>query len=514
MNGTVILVEIDVTSPAGETSTLRFADRAIRPFPPTAAGKANLVWDDRLKEPPAFREALFEDVTTLTPSLGAGTLQLVNTDHALDAYQAFAWGEIRIWRWTEGTPFSAAVSMLKGLCGLAEVDATVRVPLYDYRAELEKAIQETLYAGGNGVGGVLYEGVAGGLKGRPKPLALGDLTGAHIPGPQVNAGQRVHQLHDGPIQGNVQIFDGGVDAGYAAQGDLSGAAFDGATPAAASYRTDIGRGLVKINGAPVLGLTFGCKGDKAGGTYVETPGPVLARLLAKGGVPAERIGASVPGLASASVVGVFASEPVNAMDLAAFVGRSALAAVLPDREGVWQAIPFAPPAETADFALAFDQIVDFRPEPAPAPVGEIRVGWGRIYTTFSRTELKASVRDTDDEERLAAEYRYAVVADEGVKARFPKAWATVTIDTALRTEAAAEALAEALRGIVGLRPDGAPRRMWKAPIVNDDAALAVHLGATVAVDYPPLGVAENFLLVARDLFRPQRRDQAVWTLWG
>jgi hypothetical protein len=47
----IVLVEIQVTSPTGEASTLRFCDRAIRPMPPTDGLRPNAGFDSRLKEP-------------------------------------------------------------------------------------------------------------------------------------------------------------------------------------------------------------------------------------------------------------------------------------------------------------------------------------------------------------------------------------------------------------------------------------------------------------------------------
>lgn len=519
MSDRAILIEVDVVSPAGAAKTLRYSDRAVRPFPASAASKANLVWDNRIIENPTFREALFGDVLTLKPTSGYGMLTLANADHQLDQYQGHAWGEVRVWRWTFGTPFTAAVQVLRGVCAQPMFDprtsaaTRVRVPLFDQGAELEKPIQTNTYAGTNGTGGVLYEGTAGGLKGRAKPLAFGNLLDAHLPAALVNPGSFVHQLHDGAIEGAEQIFDGGVAAGYIDDGDSANAAFDASAPAATHYRTDVGRSLVKINGSPVLGLTFGCKGDKTGGVYAETPGPVLARLLARAGVAGGQIGASVAALASAAVVGVYAPDQVNASELIGLVARSALAAIVPDRNGVWQAATIAPPKPVADFPLAFDQVIDLVPEDATPPIGEIRVGWGKVYTTFTSTELKPSIRNTATETQLGQEYRYAVLADAAVKGRFPKTWQTLTFDTALRQEAAATALAAQLQALFGLRADGSPRRMWRATVELTDAALALQLGSTVGLDYPPLGISENFLLVGRDLMRP-RRDQALWTLWG
>lgn len=517
MSPTVILVEIDAVSPAGEATTLRFCDRAIRPFPPTDADVANLVWEDRLAEAPTFSRALFSDLETLAPTVGAGALSLKNADGGLDAYQGHAFNEIRQWRWTEGTPFAEAEPLLTGLCILPAFDsrssqaATVRVDLYDYRAEQTRTVPVNLYAGTNDGVAIFYEGYPDGLKNRVKPLALGDLTDAHLPPVQVNAGQYVFQLHDGQISGSEAIFDGGAAAGYADEGDKSSGFFDANLPAAASYFTDLARGLVKINGAPVKGLTFGCKGDAAGG-YVETAGPIAARLLALAGVPAPRIGASIAALADTAVVGVHAGEAVSAWELIAWTVRGALTAILPDRAGIYQAVTFEAPKPTADLIVAYDQVLNLEPDATAAPIGEIRVGWGRIWTTFSTGELKDSVRSTAEAERLASDYRWATDEDTDVKARFPRAWRTLTLETALREEADAIALVAKLKALFGLRADGSPRRKWRVTISERDG-LAAELGDTVRLIYPPRALDMNFVLIAEEPMRP-RRDQAIWTLWG
>jgi len=516
---TVLLVEIDVTSPAGAASTLRFSDRAIAPFPPGDATRPNVGFDARLTQAPSLQRRLFEDVSSLTPSLGVGLMTLANADLALNTYEGYAWGAVSVWLWTEGTAFSAATLILKGLCDVPQypVDSSrpnvVQVGLYDYRAELAQPIQATVYAGTNGVGGVLYEGAADGLKGQPKPLAYGNLLNAMVPGAQVNAGVQAWQLHDGVIQGSEQIFDRGDGAGLTDDGDSSGAAFDAATPAAAHYRTDVGRGLLKTSFSPVGKVAFGLKGDASGSGYVETPGPILARILAKAGVPGGRIGASVAALASAVVVGAYAGDTINGDAFAAPIAASASAVLIPDRSGVWQAVGFAAPKVLADVTLASADVIDMATDAsAPLPVGEVRVGWGRIYSTFAGSELAPALVNTTSQERLAAEYRWAVATDATTKARRAGTWRSVDIPTALRNEADATALASALIALFALRSDGRPRRQWRVT-VERATALAASLGQTVAVTYPRLGLAQNFLLIGEELLRP-RRDQAVWTLWG
>ncbi|MDP2258485.1 MAG: hypothetical protein Q8J89_02035 [Caulobacter sp.] len=515
----VILVEVSVISPEGEARVLRFSDRAIRPFPPTDPDRPGAGFEDRLVEPPSLRRALFDDLTTLSPGLGVGAMRLMNADRGLDVYQAWAWGEMKVLRWTEGQPFAAAELVFSGLSGppAGGISSTrpgrVSASLYDYRAEVEGVLQTVLYAGTNGVGGVLYEGEAEGIKGSPKPIALGRLDDAHVPAPQVNGAVLAHQLHDGPIAGHVQVFDRGDDAGFADAGSLAPAAFDTFSPPPAGWCRDETRGLIKINGDPVGTLTFGLRGDASDG-YVETTGPILRRLLLKAGVPAARIGASVASLASTAPVGAWFGQPIDAREAIGWVARSALAAALPDREGVWNAAALAAPAEVADHVIDADEVIDIESDDAaPAPVGEVRIGWGRIWTTFDGNALAAALRGASAETRLAEDYRWAVDEDLITKARHPRTWRTLRLTTALRQEADALALAATLKGLFGLRPDGRARERRRVTVPLTSARLAVPLGATVELSYPPAGIDDRFIFLAEEPLRP-RRDLAIWTLWG
>lgn len=515
----VVLVEIDVTSPAGAAGVLRFSDRAIRPFPPSAGDRANQPWDDRILEAPSLRRALFDDLANLTPGLGYGVMTLANADRALDPYQAHSWGEIRCWRWPEGEPFAAAVSVLSGRCsqpsfGLRSSQVgRVGLALYDLRADLEGPLQATVYEGTNGVGGVLYEGAPDGLKGRVKPLAYGRLDDAHLPAPQVNGAVLAHQLHAGALQGSEAVFDRGDAAGFTDAGNYAGGAFDAYNPAPAAYATDLGRGLLKINGDPVGRLTFGVRGDAVGG-YVETTGPILARLLAQAGVAPGRIDASVAAVPSTAIIGAWFGDQISARDALGWVAKSAAVALAPGRDGVWRADLFSAPAGVAAHVIAADEVVDIEAdETAPAPAGEVQVGWGRLWTTFDGGELAPALRGTSAEARLAQDYRYAVDVDEVAKARFPGVWRTLKVPTALRSEADAIALAGELKALFGLRADGKPRRMWRVTLPLTEPRLSLQLGATVELSYPPAGIEERFVLVGEEPMRPSR-DLIIWTLWG
>lgn len=528
MGLSVILIECDVTSPAGEASTLRFADRAVFPMAPTDADRANAVWDDRLIEPPALRRTLFDDLATLDPGLSVGVMVLANADHELDQYQGHIWGEVRVWRWTYGAPFSTARALLTGPAGgtpsydvLAGRASRVRLSLFDQRLQLERPLQSADYGGGNDGVDVLYDGDAG-IRGKMKPLAYGRLLDAHVPGVPVNHGVGAIQLHDGRIApapfgaGMMQFFDRGGDAGLIYGGDLGFSAnqdiFDRNTLEALYIYQHSVRGLLRFNANPVGAIAFGYRGAAPGGVYAETPGPIIAMVLERAGIAAGKIGASVKAIDCDRVVGAYADQPVTAREFIGWIATAGPMAVLPDRHGVWQAVLLQPPAAPM-LTLTDADILNIEADEASQLVGgEFSVGWDRIWTTYRRDNLQVELLDTDQEARLAEEYRYAKVEDAAFKARQP-AWRKLQIETPLRQLADAQALAETLKGLFGLRADGRPRRSWRVTLEMTDAVLGLDLGATVALSAATYEIDDDFILIGEEPLRP-RRDQIIWTLWG
>ncbi len=533
MGLSIILVECDVTDALGVTTTLRFSDRAMFPMSPADVDRADVAWDERLVEPPSLKRTLFDDLQSLSPGLGVGVMTLANADRGLDAYQAHVWGEVRVWRWIYGAPFGEAKALMRGpAAGTPGYDAQagragrVRLTLYDYRLELERPVQSIAFSGANDdVASIYYEGDAG-LKGKLKPLAYGRLDDAQIPAPLVNGYKQAYLIHDGPMQGlavasptaKIEVLDRGMNAGIGSAGDdtslFTDTFFDEVQPGPVVQYTQLRRGLTKFTGALVGSVTFGCRGDATGGVYVETPGPIIARLLGRVGVPPERIGASLTAGGSAAVVGAYVQDSQSLGDLVGWLARSAPMAALPDRQGVWQRVDLAPVEAEPSFIIDGGDVLNLEADDVDAVVaGEFTVGWGRIWTTFRRESVATELLGTAEETRLATEYRYLNDEDAALKARFPAGWRKVRLDTALRLEADAQTLLDTLKALFGLRADGLPRRRWRVTQEMTDAALDVALGATVQLTAPQFGVDDRFLLIGEELLRP-RRDQIIWTLWG
>lgn len=264
------LVEIDVTAPDGLTSErLYFADTAIAPFKPGDADRPNRAYDPRVKDAGNVVRGL--DLENLDGELGGGVIVISNNDGALTPYRSHRFGRYAIYRGFVGQAFGDYELLLSGRCGTPEFGRSstrpdrLLVPVFDPRADLEKAVQEALYAGTNTGGGSGYEGTADGLKDRPKPKALGNLTKANVPAIWANAEDLVAQVDDGPYEAVVAIYNGGGNANLTSLGNLTGAAFDAAAPGATEYVEDRTRGLVKFGVRLEGAVTFDLKGSTFNG---------------------------------------------------------------------------------------------------------------------------------------------------------------------------------------------------------------------------------------------------------
>lgn len=511
-----VLVEVDVVSPAGAASTLRFSDRQVRPMPPTDTLRPNVKWDDRLVSPPTIRRALFDDLSSLTPGFGVGVLVLANADRGLDEYRTYAWGEARVYLWTSGD-FSTATRVITGLCAqpnyaaLAKRPARVTTPLFDYSAELDNPTARFgVYDGDNDGVTKFWEGDAA-LKGQTNPRAFGNLRHAHIPGVCVNAARQGYQVSELPCDSIEWVFDRGDDAGFGFAGDWGGGTFDTGSPAAGAFWSDNNRGLLQINGTPVGRLAFGCYGSD--GPYVQTPGPLVARLLTLAQVPSGRIGSSVTGYSDATICGLYMVGGDSTREAIDLIARSGRAVCLPDRLGVYQMIPFGPPGAPVE-TVATDEVIDIdSDETIPGPVGEVRVGYDKIYTVYRADELAPAIRGTNEEVRLTSEHRWLAVSDTATKDRFPLTWRGLSLLTACTDANDADNLPPILLAMFGARADGAPRRAWRVTLELTEARLARSPGQTIHLNYDPAGIDDDFILLQEELFTPSR-DRVVWTLWG
>ncbi|WOF75309.1 hypothetical protein QMT40_002980 [Parvibaculaceae bacterium PLY_AMNH_Bact1] len=498
------LVEIQVTPPdGGAASWLYLADTALKPFGPHDPDRPNQAYDPRVKDAGNVVRGI--DLDNLDGDLGGGVIAISNNDGVLTAYRSHQFGQFAIYRGTVGAAFADYDLLLSGLCGTPEFGRSssrpdrLLVPVFDPRADLEKDIQETLYAGTNAGGGSGYEGTSGDLKDRPKPVALGNLTKANVPAIWANAEDLVAQVSDGGFEALSAIYNGGGDANQTLAGDLTGAVFDNATPGDAEYVTDLARGYVKFGSRPVGAVTFDLKGSTQG-MYFEDAPALIQRVLENAGITS--LSPGILATVAPEPVGVWLNEPASVGEVVAYLARSIGAVVLPDRMGVWQLIQVAPPTDAPVITFEADDLVvnDTNADPLATPTWRVTVNYARNYSVMTGSDLQGSVEGTEREGFLAQEWRTAIVEDTTIKDRWPGA-VERTLNTGLVNEADAQALATRLLDLYGPRTDGSAREVVEAQVPMTDATLALEVGQTVRLAD---GVDRNFIVTRIAPTRPRR----------
>lgn len=513
----VYLVELAVVSPAGVASTLYLSYPAVRPFPPGDPDRPNQVYEPRLIEPANVEISLYGDMSAGVGDIGGGALVIANGDGRYSYLRGYAVRSVDIRAGTDGQAWAQFSPVFAGSGGVPEVDVSTRNPsrvtiaVSDARAVLEAAIDTGTYAGTN-AGAAGYEGTADDLKGRPKPLALGDLSTANVPAVPVNVAGRVFQLNAGAIQSVGTLYDRGGAAGLTLLGDYAGAAFDAAAPSSTQYATDRARGLLKLGGTLGGELTVDFLGSNAGG-YADTAPPLIRRLLERRGVPAGKIGGSFAAVTAPAKVGLWTgAEAPPARELVDTLCRSMLGWCVPDALGVWQLGRLEAPIGTPALTLGADELLELEADRfgVGVPAAEVRVLWGRNYRRMSKNEVAGAVA-TSQPARLAfleSEYRTAKWTSADNLARYGLAAPTLEIETALRLEVDAVALAAAWGALFGV-----PRQAYRVTVALTAEVRALGLGGLVSLSYPPLGISGLFRLVG---WRPTapKIHLATLRLWG
>ncbi|MEQ8747357.1 hypothetical protein [Pyruvatibacter sp.] len=511
----VILAELVVArADTGAETTLYFSDMPMRPFRSDDADRPDQAYDPRLIDPANVARELSLDLARFEGTVAGGSMVLSNADGALNYLRGYVPGRLSLYWGAAGDAFSTFVPLLVGRAGppdfrlSASSPGRLAIPVYDLRAELDSPLQGTTYAGTNNGAGSGYEGTEDDLKGLPKPLALGDLTRANIPGRAANVQDLVDQLHDGKIEGVTAIYNGGGDAGLTLNGTSTGVAFDDVALTATEYEDDRARGLVKRGGVLANIVTYDLKGAADtvfGDGYDDTAGPLIKRVLAMKGITGTAIGASFGTLNATQKMGLWLDTEVTALEAVDALAASIGGFALPDRTGTWQVAVVRAPAGNPVLTLLDDDIIDIAPDQAESgvPVGEVSVLYARNYTVMRRADMQASVHGTDREAYVSREWRRATAVSATTKARWPDSY-SVDLLTGLVSAAEAQALADDVLALLGPRADGTPREAFLIQCEMTPARLALELGSEVHVTDARAGIDADMILMAVRPTSPQR----------
>ncbi len=217
------LAEIVAYTGAG-TETLRYASGSFV----TASGDtpANTWFDPRMKQSVDIRRDIFSGGRTDGRSrTGHGELVLANDDGGLDALEAYGFDgrAITIYRGvgTEAFPGGWTKVLVGTIANISLTPKEVRFRLRDRKLLTNIPLQTTKYAGDNSLPNGL-EGVAGDLKGKPKPVLYGVVQNATPP--LVNTSKLIYQIADATLNSVDAVYDRGValtDGGsYASEANL------------------------------------------------------------------------------------------------------------------------------------------------------------------------------------------------------------------------------------------------------------------------------------------------------
>ncbi len=186
-------------------STSRFGTK------PTDTPPNQAFWD-QMKDPGRVKRTMFADGTTMgRGKIASGDLVLSNKDGTFDGWRNYGF-DGRTWTLYYGLDTAAFPSgfvvMFVGEVDQAEWDLdSFRLKFRDKQARVEVPLQTTKYAGDNALPAGL-EGVAGDLKGKPKPLLYGKVR--NIAPPCVNTSKQIYQPSSLALNSVDAVRDGGV----------------------------------------------------------------------------------------------------------------------------------------------------------------------------------------------------------------------------------------------------------------------------------------------------------------
>ncbi len=498
--------KIDLTRPNGTAETLFLGDGAVLPLPHDDPDWPNQAIRQRLDGPPSYATGVAADLSTLTGDVGAGQLRILNGDGALSYLPGCAIGAVEVRRGRDGLWWRDWSPVMRGRGEVPQPSLSrqqarrITLDLYDPRGALDDLVETRTY-GGTNAGATGYDGTPEAGKGNGVPLCLG--APPNIPAIPVNAISRTWQWDAGPADGMTAFWDGGAAAGMSFVASSSGAGFDGVSLSATQYALDVPRGLIRLGGTLGNQVTFTARGRRdAGGAAITTAPQAIRWALGKRGTGS--IGTTLAAWANAAPIGAWWPAAPSYREVIALLQRSAGGVAVPDALGAWQAVVIDVPG-TPVITLTEGQILDIGvDDPSLAvPTWQVTVKGRRNHQVLARSSQATSVRDTDRGSWLAEEWRQAVAASAATRARWPDA-RPVEIETALTAQSDMEALAARLLAVLGPRPDNTPRRSLWIVVEATAERLALPLGKTVLLDYPPEGMFDALVYVGKALASPRR----------
>ena len=522
----LLLVEVVVYNPnKNATETRRYSTGKGHTTGP-AETPADTFYDPRIKQALDIQRTMFAARTTKGRStVGYGAIVLYNGDGALDDYASVPLSVdkrvITIRRGPVGGAYPAdfPADFVGTMANVEVTQDEVRLLLRDRQAELNVPLQTTKYTGA-GLG--TLEGVAGDIKGKPKPVCYGAVS--NVPAVNVESAKLIYQVADAAVQTFNAIYDRGVSltigGTYANTTDLLDNAL---APSAGQAKTYSGAegSYFRLGSQPDGQVTADItQGANAAARYV---GQVFTNLLTRAGFSSGDWNATdITDIDAAApyVLGFWqGAEEAVVADVLDRVVESVGASWFADLTGDFRIKQLVSPTGTAVETFTDSDILREKKltritpndQGQGIPTYRCKVRYAKNYTVQD-TDLAAAVTQAR-REVVNKEWREAIATDATVQTAHPLAIESVE-DSLLTVEADAQAEAtrrQALRGVV--------RNFFELTVPYNDDTAAIELNDVIELAHSRYGLGiiggdTGALVSVLGLASDAENRELTLTVWG
>lgn len=476
---------------------------------------AHIAYTPRVKQPASMRrDVFFRGATGGGSQVGYGELVLVNADGGLDDYLDYGLDgrqiEIIV---GDMSPFRVPTftTVMKGTMEQARISRdVVSIKLRDKQAVFAAPVQTAKYGGTNSLPSGL-DGVAGDIKGNPKPRCYG--TVFNIQPPCVNTSKLTYQVNDGTVNDITAVYDKGAaitkGSNYATSTLLQAA-----TVTAGTYATCFAEGYFRLGSSPAGIVTADVQ--QGANAAARTAAQIL-KVLATG--PA---GLSAGDVSSADVT---ALDTANSAECGIWIGQEAdisecMDAIANsvgawwgfDRLGALRMQQVAVPSGTAAVSLTEAEIINIdRIESQDTgnglPAYRVKLNYKHFYTAQA-SDLAGGVTDARRAE-LARSYREVIDTDSSVQTTHLLA-PEMQFNTLLINASAAQTECTRRLTLYKTRRD----RFEVRAAITVSMAAALDLGAVVQVTHRRFGLSGGKLFRVLGMQHNLQNNRVDLTLWG
>ena len=383
---------------------------------------ANTFFDPRLIEPISFSRSMFSSGKVGGLSVpGFGELILTNADGGLDDFATYAWDgrsvEVRVGE--GGADLQYYFTIFTGEAKSVEFDDLfIRVILRDNQNDFTRDFPNTLYAGTGG-----NEGSAE-LKGQVKPQCYGEVY--NVEPVLVDAANNVYQVHDGPIENIVAVYEGGHAVG------------------SGSITKDLANGRFTLSGSVGQVITADVKGAKPGGVYLDAAADIVQHLadnFAGLTYPGDFDTASFTALnaANSAAVGTYDRDGVSLAQVLDRLINTVGGFYGFNRSGKFQVGRVDLASGTADAEFDSTSLIEITRLASEIPNHQVRINYKRNHRMMSESDFHSSVTDAQ-RDFLVREFNVETADDAAILTAYPNSKALI-VDSlfAGSTPASAEA---------------------------------------------------------------------------